>query len=68
MSDVIGNAAGVVWQYLNKNGETSVSKMIKDTKLDTKVAQRALGWLANEDKLAFTINGRTETISLKSNN
>jgi len=65
MKNVIGTAAGVVWNYLDKNGESSVSKMIKETKLETKVAQRALGWLTNEDKLTIAIKGRTETISLK---
>ena len=65
MLDVIGNSAGVIWEYLDTNGETSVSKMVKDTKLDTKSAQRALGWLACEDKLAFETQGRTEVISLK---
>jgi len=65
MENVIGTAAGVVWNYLDKNGESSVSKMIKETKLEAKVAQRALGWLANEDKLTIVIKGRTETIALK---
>jgi aryl-alcohol dehydrogenase-like predicted oxidoreductase len=65
MKNVIGTAAGAVWNYLDKNGESSVSKMIKETKLEAKVAQRALGWLANEDKLTIVIKGRTETISLK---
>ena len=65
MKNVIGTAAGVVWNYLDKNGESSVSKMTKETKLEAKVAQRALGWLANEGKLTITMKGRTETISLK---
>jgi hypothetical protein len=65
MENIIGTAAGVIWKYLDTNGESSVSKMIKETKLEAKVAQRALGWLTNEDKLIITIKGRTETVSLK---
>lgn len=65
MAESIGIAAGVVWKYLDKNGPTSTSKIIKETKLDAKVAQRAIGWLASEDKLAIEIIGRAETISLK---
>ncbi len=65
MSDVIGTAAGTLWKYLNKNGESSVTKITKATKLDAKVVQRAIGWLASEGKLTIEVNGRTETISLK---
>jgi len=65
MSDVIGTAAGTLWKYLDKNGESSVTKITKATKLDAKVVQRAIGWLANEGKLNIVVNGRTETISLK---
>lgn len=65
MSDVIGTAAGTLWKYLDKNGESSVTKITKATKLDAKVVQRAIGWLASEDKLNIEVNGRTETISLK---
>lgn len=65
MSDVIGSAAGVIWQYLADNGVVSASKLAKDTKLETKILQRALGWLAKEDKLCFELKGRSEMISLK---
>lgn len=65
MRDVIGSAAGVVWQYLAENGAVSASQLAKDTKLETKVLQRALGWLAKEDKLCFELKGRSEMISLK---
>ncbi|MDF1588493.1 MAG: winged helix-turn-helix domain-containing protein [Gammaproteobacteria bacterium] len=65
MSDSIGNAAGVIWKFLDANGATSVSKLTKDTGLETKLAQRAIGWLAAEGKLMFEMKGRTETIALK---
>lgn len=65
MSEMIGSTAGVVWQFLDQNGPTSLSKLVKATGLDSKLAQRAIGWLAKEDKLNFETKGRTETISLK---
>lgn len=65
MSDSIGAAAGVVWKYLDLNGATSVAKLAKDSALDAKIVQRAIGWLANENKLNIEMKGRTETISLK---
>tara|TARA_R110000772_G_scaffold261306_1_gene379700 strand:+ start:543 stop:740 length:198 start_codon:yes stop_codon:yes gene_type:complete len=65
MSELIGVAAGVVWNYLDTNGACSVSKIAKESALDAKVLQRAIGWLANENKLNIEMKGRTETISLK---
>jgi len=65
MPDLIGVAAGVVWNYLDVNGATSVAKMAKESTLDVKVLQRAIGWLANEKKIKIEMKGRTETISLK---
>ena len=65
MSDVIGSAAGVIWEYLDTNGMASVTKISKDTALDSKLVQRAIGWLAKEDKLSIETKGRTETVGLK---
>ncbi|POZ52762.1 winged helix-turn-helix domain-containing protein [Methylovulum psychrotolerans] len=65
MIDVIGEAAGVVWQYLNDNGPTSVSKISTETGINKNDIQRAIGWLSKEDKLVFEMKGRTETLALK---
>jgi predicted transcriptional regulator len=61
----IGSAAGSVWTFLESNGASSATKIAKETGLDAKSVQRALGWLAKEDKLIIETKGRTETISLK---
>lgn len=61
----IGVAAGKLWQYLEKNGPSSVTKASTDTELGKNEIQRAIGWLAKEDKLAIELKGRIETISLK---
>lgn len=65
VADVIGNVAGALWKYLDKNGASSATKIAKETKLDAKDVQRAIGWLAKEGKLSITAKGRTETIALK---
>ena len=65
MSEIIGNAAGEIWQYLDKNGKATVAKMTKELKLDEKIIQRAIGWLAQENKITLEILDRAETISLK---
>ena len=64
MSETIGQAAGKIWKYLDENGAASVNKITNDTGLNKNDVQRALGWLAREEKIAIEANGRTETISL----
>jgi predicted transcriptional regulator len=65
VADVIGNAAGALWKYLDKHGASSATKITKETQLDAKEVQRAIGWLAKEGKLTIMTKGRTETITLK---
>lgn len=65
MTDTIGQSAGKIWQFLNDNGATSVSKISTETVLNKNDVQRALGWLAREEKIIIELkNGRTESISL----
>lgn len=64
-NEVIGEAAGKIWKYLDENGDASVSKVAKETGLGKTEVQRAIGWLAKEGKLEFEVSGRTETLSLK---
>ncbi|MCK9607378.1 MAG: winged helix-turn-helix domain-containing protein [Methylomonas sp.] len=65
MRDVIGDAAGKIWHYLNENGDASVSKVTTETGLGKNEVQRAVGWLLKEDKLNIETIGRAETLSLK---
>ncbi|MDO9106751.1 MAG: winged helix-turn-helix domain-containing protein [Methylovulum sp.] len=65
MLDLIGDAAGKIWEYLDKNGPSSVSKIATETGISKNDMQRAIGWLSKEDKLSVEIKGRTETLSLK---
>ncbi|WAK01625.1 winged helix-turn-helix domain-containing protein [Methylobacter sp. YRD-M1] len=65
MSYTIGEAAGKIWRYLDENGPASVSKVSSETGISKNDIQRAIGWLAKEDKLSIEMKGRAETLSLK---
>ena len=65
MSNTIGEAAGIVWKYLDKNGPSSVNKVTTETGISKNDVQRAIGWLSKEDKLSIEMVGRAETLSLK---
>ena len=65
MREVIGEAAGKIWHYLDENGEASVTKVSTETGLGKNEIQRAIGWLLKEDKLNIETIGRAETLSLK---
>ncbi len=65
MSNTIGDAAGIIWNYLDKNGPASVNKVTTETGINRNDIQRAIGWLCKEDKLSIEMIGRAETLSLK---
>jgi predicted RNA-binding protein (virulence factor B family) len=65
MLNIIGDAAGKVWEYLDQNGSASVTKITNETGISKNDIQRAIGWLLKEDKLTIEVAGRTETVSLK---
>jgi hypothetical protein len=61
---MIGETAGRVWSYLDKNGETSTSRVFRDLGGSKEMLQRAIGWLAREDKIIVEISTGTERIRL----
>lgn len=65
MTDSIGTTAGKIWGILVENGELTTNQIIKRTGAPRDVVQRAIGWLAREDKLTFTNDNRPERIGLK---
>lgn len=64
MMEVIGQSAGQVWEYLNENGETTLSKMKKDMDLKGNFADLAIGWLAREGKVDISKQGTSTKIKL----
>ncbi|MEQ1638261.1 MAG: winged helix-turn-helix domain-containing protein [Methylococcales bacterium] len=64
MNKEIGDAAGAVWTFLNANGPASITKITTETGIGKNDIQRAIGWLAREEKITIELIGRTETVSL----
>ena len=65
MENTIGAAAGKVWKFLDTYGPSSSTKIANETGINKNDVQRAIGWLAREEKITFEQKGRTEFISLK---
>ena len=65
MLNSIGDAAGMIWQYLDQNKSASATKITSETGINKNDVQRAIGWLLKEDKIVIEVVGRTEMLSLK---
>ncbi len=64
MENTIGEAAGRVWQALNKK-PLGLTEIAKATKLPTDLANQAVGWLAREGKLSSVSSGKSVKLKLK---
>lgn len=65
MQEQIGTAAGVIWNRLHENGETTAAQLKKATKLDPPVFEWAIGWLAREGQIVITPNKKSYVMRLK---
>jgi hypothetical protein len=65
MQAEIDNAAGTIWRYLNEHGELTLSKLEQGTKLPDQLLFSGIGWLAREEKLNFTTEGRSVRVCLR---
>jgi hypothetical protein len=61
----IGETAGLVWQFLRSNGESSLSALEKGVKAPKSIVSMAVGWLAREGKIQVKDEKRTVRISLR---
>ena len=61
----IGEAAGRVWHFLDKNPKSTFEHVYKSLSFEPTLFYMALGWLAREDKLSFEGEGRRRKLSLK---
>ncbi len=64
MMETIGLSAGQIWEYLNNNGESTLTKMKKDMDLKGNFAELGLGWLAREGKVEISKKGTSTKIKL----
>jgi hypothetical protein len=65
MEAEIGEAAGRIYQYLDKHGATALMNLPQRVKLRTPIAAMAIGWLAREGKLTFVKSGRVMRVDLR---
>ena len=65
LQEQIGFSAGMIYDYLNNNGDSSFSKMKKELDLKGNFADLGLGWLAREDKVEISKKGTSVSVRLK---
>ncbi len=65
MVETIGEVAGKLWDYLKENESASPSRIAKEINVSKNELQRAIGWLAREEKIIIKVDGRIEILSLK---
>lgn len=65
LQEQIGFSAGMIYDYLNNNGESTFSKMKKELDLKGNFADLGLGWLAREDKVEISKKGTSVSVRLK---
>ena len=64
MKEKVIETAGKAWRYLGQNGETNVARLGKALKEKDAVVLQAVGWLAREDKINYSIKNRRTFVSL----
>ncbi|MFB6292236.1 MAG: winged helix-turn-helix domain-containing protein [Candidatus Nanohaloarchaea archaeon] len=65
MEDRIGETAGYVWDYLEAEGESSVTSVVNAIEVPSTKVYMAIGWLAKEDEVEFIEKGRGNAVRLK---
>ena len=64
MKEKVIETVGKVWRFLGQNGQTNVSQLAKSLKEKDELVLQALGWLAREDKIDYTVKNRRTYVSL----
>ncbi len=64
MKEKVIEIAGKTWRYLGQNGETDVARLGRALKEKDTVVLQALGWLAREDKINYSIKNRRTFVAL----
>ena len=64
MKEKVIEAAGKTWRFLGQNGETNVAKLGRALKEKDAIVLQALGWLAREDKINYSVKNRRIFVSL----
>ena len=61
----IGETAGLVWNFLQSNGESSLSAREKGVEAPRSMVSMAVGWLAREGKIEVKDEKRAVRIVLR---
>jgi hypothetical protein len=61
----IGQTAGLVWNFLQSHGESSLSSLEKGVEAPKAMVSMAVGWLAREGKITVKDEKRAVRISLR---
>ena len=64
MKEKVIEIAGKTWRYLGQNGQTNVAKLGRALKEKDAIVLQALGWLAREDKIDYSIKNRRTFVAL----
>ena len=67
MKDKIIEAAGKTWNTLGMQGESNIDQLSKIINEKEPIVYQALGWLAREDKINYTIRNNKTFVSLVEN-
>ncbi len=63
-ADLIGKTAGAVWQILETNGPTKITKLVKHVGAPRDVVMQSIGWLAREEKIWIEEDSRSRVVSI----
>jgi len=63
--DKIGETAGLVWDFLQSHGESTLTGLEKGVEAPKAMVSMAVGWLAREGKIAVKDEKRAVRISLR---
>jgi hypothetical protein len=61
----IGETAGLVWNFLQSNGDSSLSALEKGVEAPRSMVSMAVGWLAREGKIEVKDEKRAVRIVLR---
>ena len=64
MKQKVIETAGKAWRTLGEQGEINLDQFPRALKEDESLAYQALGWLAREDKINYTIKNSKTFVSL----
>jgi hypothetical protein len=64
MKEKVIETAGKAWRFLGQNGQININQLVKSLQEKDEVVLQALGWLAREDKINYTVKNRRVFVSL----